>query len=134
MENERIKRKEVIANMIQDRKDSNQEPTPCIFQITVPNFLETDRLEDNENIKIVIKLLDKYNIEWGNVDTVEGTYNLNRDWIETGDIPCYIEYCGVYPTNWDIEDVETIEQLEYTGKVIIRVLWHPEQEKFIPNN
>lgn len=114
--------------------NNGEEPTPCIFQITTPKFLKDKRLEDDENIKVLTALFDKYGIGWRSVDTIGGTFNLNRDWIETKDIPFYIEYCGVYPVKWDVEDVATLEKLDYDGKVIIKVLWHPEDGKFIPNS
>lgn len=119
---------------INKRMNYGEEPTPCIFQITTPKFLEDERLEDDESIKVLTDIFDKYGIGWQRVDTIGGAFNLNRDWIETKDIPCYIEYCGVYPIKWDVEDVATLEKLDYDGKVIIKVLWHTEDEKFIPNH
>lgn len=128
-------REKIISGWIQSRKEDGQKPIPCIFDITIPKFLIDfkDKLENNESIKIITDILDKYNIEWNKVDTIPGAFCLNKDWIETNDIPCYIEYCGVYPTEWDIEDVVTLEKLEYEGKIIIRVVWH-EDGKYIPNN
>lgn len=65
---------------------------------------------------------------------MEGSFNLNRDWIETTtDIPCYIEYCGVYPVNWSPEDCRTLEKLDYQGKVIINVVYHIDG-KYISNH
>lgn len=128
-----MNRKETIMKWINARERDNEKPMPCIFYITVPRFLE-GTLSDDENIKEILNILDKYNIEWMNVDTISGAYNLNRDWIETEDIPCYIEYCGVYPTKWDIEDIVKLESLEYEGKIMINVLWHPEEDKYIPNH
>ena len=129
-----MSRIDLISKWIKKRMDNGEDPTPCIFQITTPKFLECEKLEDNESIKVLIDIFDKYGIDWQSVDTVEGSFNLNRDWIETGDIPCYIEYCGVYPIKWDIEDIATLEKLDYDGKVIIKVLWHPEDKKFISNH
>lgn len=126
-------RKNMILNWIKDRRNNGEKPTLCVFQITVPKFSEDDNLEDSENIKILINIFNKYQISWNCVDTVDGSFNLNREWIETKDIPCYIEYCGVYPVDWDIEDVITLERMENEGNIIIRVLWHKE-EKYIPNN
>ena len=123
-----------ILSYINSRKKANEKPMPCIFDITVSNISEEEGLYSNESISILTDIFDKYGIEYQQVDTVEGSFNLNRDWIETKDIPCYIEYCGVYPINWDIKDVVTLEQLEYTGKVIIKVTWHPEEDKYIPNH
>ena len=129
-----MSRVDLISEWIEKRMNDGEKPMPCIFQITIPKFLEDERLEDDENIKVLTNIFDKYGIDWQSVDTIGGAFNLNRDWIETKDIPCYIEYCGVYPVKWDVEDVATLEELDYDGKVIIKVLWHPEDGKFIPNN
>lgn len=131
---DRKDRKQMILNMIEERKNNNEKPMPCIFQITVPRYLEESNLEDEEKVKLLTKLFDKYNIGWKCVDTIGGAYNLNREWIETSDILCYIEYCGAYPTEWDIDDVVTLEKMDYDGSIMIRVLWHPEEGKYIPNN
>ena len=124
-------RQKCIQGYIDERKADGQIPTQCIFQISTPAI--TDNLQNDESIKTMINIFNKYNIPWSTVDTIGGAYNLNRDYIETKDIPCYIEYCGVYPTNWDIKDVVTLEKLDYEGKLIIKVLWHINDE-YIPNN
>lgn len=133
MKGEKMERKNMILNWIKDRRDNGEKPTLCVFQITVPKLSEDDNLEDIENIKILTNIFSKYQIGWNCVDTVDGSFNLNREWIETKDIPCYIEYCGVYPADWDIEDIITLERMENEGNIIIRVLWHKEG-KYIPNS
>lgn len=127
-------RADMISGWIQSRKEDGQEPIPCIFSITIPQFLLEGRLEDNEYIQKVTSILEKYKIEWTSCDTLPGAFCLNRDWIQTKDIPCYIEYCGVYPVEWDIEDVVTLEQLEYEGKIIVFVDWHTKEGEYIPNH
>lgn len=127
------KREKAIAGYIESRKKDNQEPYQCVFQITTPKCLNRDFLND-ENIKIVVGFLEKYGIEWGCVDTVDGAYNLNRDWIETSDIPCYVEYCGVYPIDWSPEDSALLEQMEYDGKIMVKVLWHTKDGDFVGNH
>lgn len=128
------KRARCIEGYRNQRKEAGEEPTNCIFNVTVPRFSNSSPLEKDENIKVITDLFDKYGIEWQSVDTVEGSFNLNRDWIETTtDIPCYIEYCGVYPVNWSPEDCRTLEKLDYRGDVIIQVLYHIDG-KYIPNH
>lgn len=127
-------RKELILEWIKTRRDNGEFSMPCMFQITTPKFMDEDGIENDKNIKILTDIFDKYGIEWQNVDTIGGAFNLNREWIETSNIPCYVEYCGVYPVEWDIEDVVTLEQLDCEGKVIIRVLWRPEEDVYIPNH
>lgn len=126
-------RAETIKGWISSRKE-RQTPTNCIFDISIPYYSdEMPSLDTYEPIKTVIKLLEKYNIQWTEINTVPGTYNLNKPWLETTDIPCYIEYNGVYPANWDIDDIVTLESLEYNGDIIIRVSWHIDDE-YIPNH
>lgn len=130
-----MNREEAILGYIKSRKENNQTPIPCIFQITVPRCTEDSlQLREDENIKIITNLLDKYGIHWGTVDTIGGAYNLNRDWIETADIPCYVEYCGVYPVDWDTKDSALLEQMEYDGKIIVKVLWHTSEGEYIDNH
>ena len=133
MSKEREERKKSISEQIQWDKDHRRVPTQCMFNITTPRVANRDICENDENMKIITNIFDKYGIEYNVVDTVAGSYNLNRDWLETSDIPCYVEYGGVYPVNWDIEDVVTLEEMDYEGKLIIRVLWH-EDDEYIPNN
>ena len=128
-----MNRKEAIAGYIESRKKNNQEPYQCVFQITTPKCCNRDFLND-ESIKVVVSLLEKYGVEWNCIDTVKGTYNLNRDWIETSDIPCYVEYCGVYPVEWDTKDLAILEQMEYDGKIMIKVLWHTKENEYIDNH
>lgn len=127
-----MNRAETIYKWIEGRKVDGQKPISCIFYITVPNLLEN--ITEDKTIKNVVGILNKYNIEWNIVDTVPGSFNLNRDWIETSDINCYIEYCGCYPVEWDIDDVTELESLEYEGKIIIKVLWHQEDGTYVQNN
>lgn len=127
--------RELIKNSIQARKINNEVPTPCVFQITTPRLMsEEERLETNEHIAKVISLLEKYGIEWREVDTIEGAFNLNREWIESSDIPCYIEYTGVYPTDWDVDDIATLAEMDARGDIMISVLWHTSPDKYIPNH
>lgn len=122
-----------IKKMVDARKEDGETPTPCIFQISVPKIKDGEILSNNTKIKVVTDIFDKYKIPWQSVDTIGGAYNLNRDWIETSDIPCYIEYCGVYPVDWDPEDCAVIENMDYEGEIIVKVLWHVDDE-YIPNH
>lgn len=132
MTRERSKR--MIENSRERRTSAGEAPTMCMFQFTTPECKYRSELEDDENIKIITNMLHKYNVRYDRVDTVGCDFNLNRDWIETDDIPCFIEYCGVYPVNWDIEDIITMEHMIYAGKIMTKVLWHTEDGKYVPNN
>ena len=93
------KRTEVIQEWIDARRERGEAATKCMFYITVPK--DTDLYKD-ETIKKIEGILDKNHVSHGHVDTVCGAWNLNRDWIETGEIDCIVEFCGVYPVNWDM--------------------------------
>ena len=100
------KRTEVIQEWIDARRERGEAATKCMFYITVPK--DTDLYKD-ETIKKIEGILDKNHVSHGHVDTVCGAWNLNRDWIETGEIDCIVEFCGVYPVNWDMDDVAELE-------------------------
>ena len=129
-----MNKKELVLSWINARKQDNEKPINCIFQFTTPKYHSRLELEKDDNICKLTNILDKYDIKWDCVDTISGSYNLNRDWIETTDIPCYVEYPGVYPVDWDIEDVLTLENMDYDGKLIIKVLWHTDDGKFVSNH
>ena len=123
------KRTEVIQEWIDARKERG-EITKCMFYITVPK--DTDIYKD-ETIKKIEGILDKNHASHGHVDTVCGAWNLNRDWIETGEIDCIVEFSGVYPVNWDVDDVAELERMETDGEIIVLVDWI-EDGKHIPNH
>ena len=106
------KRTEVIREWIDARKERG-EITKCMLYITVPK--DTDIYKD-ETIKKIC-----------------GAWNLNRDWVETGVIDCIVEFCGVYPIDWDLEDVAEFERMETDGEIIVLVDWI-EDGKHIPNH
>ena len=124
------KRTEVIQEWIDARRERGEAATKCMFYITVPK--DTDLYKD-ETIKKIEGILDKNHVSHGHVDTVCGVWNLNRDWIETGEIDCIVEFCGVYPVDWDLEDVVEFERMETDGEIIALVDWI-EDGKHIPNH
>lgn len=117
-----------LKEMIQARIEDN-ELTNCQFLIS--------KTTDEKYVKEIIDIFDKYEIEYGRVDTLSGAFNLNRDWIQTDSdkspIPCAVEFCGVYPSNWDIEDVFKLVELEEEGKIIVMV-YYIDGDKLIPNH
>ncbi len=123
------KREETIQEWINARKERG-EITRCMFYITVPK--DTSLLKD-ETIKKIEGILDRNRVSHGRVDTVCGAWNLNREWIETGEIDCIVEFCGVYPVDWEIGDVAEFERMETEGEIIALVDWI-EDEKHIPNH
>ncbi|MCM1235749.1 MAG: hypothetical protein NC489_37110 [Ruminococcus flavefaciens] len=118
-------RKEMIQTCIKGRKEKD-ELAPCIFYISPADIRKG--VYDNPTVQKVSSILNKYHISHGFCDTVLGSYNLNRDWIETDVINCAIEYCGAYPADWDIEDIMTLEDMEYSGEILIQVVWKVEDK------
>ena len=125
-------RVENIKKIIEKRKERNEIHT-CKFYITVHGIIEPliTPIRKNKRFKPIIDILDKNHIEYGCCDSFPGYWSLNHYWIETDDIECTIEYGGVYPVNWNIEDVVTLEDLYYEGKFIIMVDVY-EDGKYVP--
>lgn len=101
-----------------------------MFYITFPKY--TDLCGD-ETIKKIEGMLDRNHVSHNHVDTINGAWNLNRDWIETVEIDCIVEFCGVYHIDWDLEDVAEFERMETDGDIIVLVDWL-EDGKHIPNH
>lgn len=118
-----------ISSMILSRINNN-ELVPCQFMIS--------KTYDDKYVKEITDIFDKYRVEYDTVDTASGAFNLNRDWIQTDStvspIPCAVEFSGVYPASWDIEDVIKLVKLEEEGKILVRVYYIGEDEKLKPNS
>lgn len=123
------KRKQEVQEWINDRVKAGQT-TKCVFYITSPKRM---CLKTNEAIKEINAILDRNQVTHGYVDTYTGAWNLNRDWIETGEIECAVEFCGVYPVNWNMDDVVQLEMMESSGLLTIMVDWVVDGKR-IPNN
>lgn len=46
---------------------------------------------------------------------------------------CIVEFCGVYPVDWNIDDVVDFERMETEGEIVVTVGWI-EDGKYIPNH
>lgn len=121
---------EIINNWIKARKERNQT-SKMVFFITVPR-VDVNIYED-EQMRQVSEILKRNNVNHNFVDTIPGSWNLNRDWIETEEIESIVEYCGVYPVNWNMDDVVKLEELDGTGKIIILVYKVNKDGELIPN-
>ena len=112
-----------IEKWITDAKE-NKEIVECKFSITVPKIYdgkERDFVIDPK-IREIYKILKQNNVDTDVVDTVVGSWNLDRLWIETDSIECAEFYSGVYPVNWNLEDVVRLEEMCNEGEIIIRVM------------
>lgn len=124
-------RKKAIQEWIISRKEKN-EINQMLFYITVP-ALNINVYKD-ETLKLIADLLNRNNVSYNYVDTIPGAWNLNRDWIETDVMDCIVEYCGVYPINWSIDDIITFEELENQGKIVVLAIIKTTDGKYIPNH
>lgn len=129
-----VDRASQIKRMIDHRLKAKQEPYKVIFAFTVPKVDEQERACNNATLKKVRDIFSKYSVDMKFVDTMPGSFNLNRDWLEAdSDVECYVEFCGVYPIHWDMDDVAELERMDYAGEVFTHVTWHVGDE-YIPNN
>lgn len=127
----RVERAETIHSWIDARK--KQEITKCVFYITIPQNLGALNVCKDHRIKRIEEILSKNHVNYRYVDTVSGAWNLDKVWIETDTLDCIVEYCGVYPISWDIEDVVEFEQLEQEGRITVLVHWITDKGH-VPNH
>lgn len=125
--------KKSILNMREDRKNSGEQPYKVLFNFAVPGHSGSGLLDTPAMMKVQ-EIFQKYGKKIYTCDTMAGDYNLNRDWAEVqGDVDCFVEFCGVYPVDWDIDDVVTIDEMEHNGEIMIHVDWHVG-DKYVPNH
>ena len=119
------KRAECIAEWIKARREAG-ELTRCRFYISTPKCDENESIYRPKDPYLLeaLGILERNGTEYGFCDTVEGTYNLNRDFIETDIMDCAVEFCGVYPADWKPEDVARFEEMEYNGNIMVVVTWY----------
>lgn len=117
-----------------DTRVENSCCTKCYFYVTVPSKSYSVHITEVPILKKVIKMAEAVGIKTTFCDTIEGAFNLNRDWIEIGPMDCGVEFCGVYPITWNIEDVVEFEMMENSGQIIVQVFWVDSEGKFIPNH
>lgn len=131
-----------IKDWIDARVEAN-ETTSCFFYITTPFTQYSCDIIEVPIIKKITAMLERNGIEkfgsdgphWTFCDTISGAFNLNREWIEVGPIDCAVEFCGVYPVNWNIEDVVEFEMMEEAGQILVQVFWVDKDNKnFVPNH
>lgn len=125
--------KEIKAD-IQSRKRRN-EVTNAIFYITTSKAVyDEEELMSNNAFQEAIGLLKKYMGEknYIRVDSVEGCWDLNRVWYKFSNIPCGVEYSGVYPLDWEWEDVKRLVELIDSGAIWITVkVWDRKDKNYI---
>ena len=83
-------------------------------------------------MKEVRELFREIGVEAEVVDTVRGAANLNRDWLETGEVEAIIEYSGVYPIHMAPEKAAWLAELDNEGRVRMTVFVERNGE-LVPN-
>lgn len=131
-----------IKSWIDDRKERG-EVTKCCFYLSPPSINYDCHITELPVVKRLTDLLERNGIvkytenvpHWSFCDTVGGDWNLNRDWIEFGPVECIVEYCGVYPISWNLEDVVYLADMINNGELICKVYWiDPETGNYIENH
>lgn len=53
---------------------------------------------------------------------MDGCWDLNRVWYQFPAIPCGVEYSGVYPLEWEWEDVQKLTEWIDDGEIWVTVM------------
>ena len=118
-----------IKEWIENRKQKNE--TNIVRFYISPANANINIYED----KLINKITEKFKtigVETNIVDTVDGSFNLNRSFLETDEVEAIIEYCGVYPVNMNPEDSAWLSKLDDEGKIRI-VVFVKKDDKLVPN-
>lgn len=124
---------EQIQEWINARK--KEKPYHVRFCITTPwEAGGWRKLSSSNSIKKVIEILNNNNVKFSNCDTNPGSFNLNQEWIETDIIDAIVEFCGVYPINWNTEDTLKFVRLIEKGKIVVTVDWYDDEGNWVAQN
>lgn len=93
----------------------------CLFNVLI--------LDKNYKTE-VFTLLSSAAGDFNMVDTVQGCWNLNDDWLEFK-APALVTWGGVYPVEWNIHDVYRLRELYIDRKIYINV-YHRVGDKYEP--
>lgn len=102
-----------------DIRVKRNETTRVRFCIS-PKDCHTN-IYENQLIHKIEKMFERVGINTRIVDTVAGSFNLNRDFLETDIFDAIVEYCGVYPIKMDTKDSAWLSKLDDCGDVRIFV-------------
>lgn len=58
---------------------------------------------------------------------------LSEDSVETAPVECAVEFCGVYPIGWDLEDMAEFERMESDGEIVAMV-YRRQNGSLVPNH
>ena len=74
---------------------------------------------NDENIQKIGKLFEEIGVKSHIRDTVLGSFDLNRSWLETDYFDACVEYDGVYPVKMNPKDIAYIQDLDIIGEIRI---------------
>ena len=113
-----LSRLESVIKSMEDKMSRGDNPDRVVFKFSPPEV--SWKFLENENIKLIKEILSYYDINFRVTYEDKGSFNFNRQWLETDVIECFIYDYGVYPIDWKVEDLQILEDLDYKGKLIIR--------------
>ncbi len=125
-----------IKRSIEGRRE-RKEITNAIFSITTSKAAyDEEELMSQKAFQKTVGIFEKYLGEGNHirVDSMDGCWDLNRVWYQFPAIPCGVEYSGVYPLEWEWEDVQKLTEWIDDGEIWVTVMvWDRKNKKYIPN-
>ena len=109
------------------RRTHNKEISTVRFYIS-PKNIDT-KIYENDLMKKIEEKFNKIGVKCRVVDTVEGSFNLNRDYLETEKFEAIVEYCGVYPVKMDTKDSAWLSKMDDEGEIRIIVFTYDKDGK-----
>lgn len=112
--------KEYLQNLLKSAKYSYEKRF-----VVSPVNISNRNIENNKFIKEFLSLLDIYKIEYSIQNKQCSTnirhFNNNRNWIVTDSIECIEVTEGIYPVNWNINDLLLLDKLANKSNLIFMV-------------
>lgn len=115
-----------VIKSMEDKLSRGDTPDKVVLKFSPPEV--SWKFRENRDIRRIEDILSEYNIDSRITYEDEGSFNLNRQWLETDVIDCFIYDYGVYPIDWKVEDLQVLEELDYRGKLIVRYYLKEEDD------
>jgi hypothetical protein len=117
------------------REECKKNIYHCRFWFTTPKLKQCIDMKADESIKTITDIFNKYGFKIAHCDTLDGSYCLDREWFfNEKPIDCHVSFGYVAPLCFTEEEILTIIDLEYSGKLIIMVDWCNENGERICGN
>lgn len=108
-----------LGQLLAENDKANKETLFCVFYFSAA--ANKTNICESEAIEKIVEILEKYEINYNICSDVENAFNIGRKWVTTMPIECYVESTGVYPIDWAIEDLVTLQNLDENGETIIMI-------------